>query len=385
MAPVESATVVKRLVPWLALGAIALTAHTAWNLQRLRRPHAPNSDIDEHVHVLIPARDEEGHLAATIDSVRAQRGVPNLSIHVLDDGSTDGTAAIAQRAAETDPRVHSDIGANEDPPPGWLGKNFACARLAEGVTTSGVRSDVLVFLDADVTLEPDALAALIAELRAGGFDLIAPYPRQIAVGWLERLVQPLLVWSWVTTIPLGIAEQRQWASMSAANGQLLVFDAGAYQSIGGHSAVRGDVIEDVELMREIRKSGMRAVTVDGSHLAQCRMYESPTDLIDGYTKSVWRAFGGIAGSIGVNYALTGLYIVPAGAMIFGRGSIRGWGTLGYAAGVLGRVLVAQRTGERAWPDSLAHPVSVLAFATINKLSWWRHFSGTTRWKGRPVT
>lgn len=375
---------VKRLVPWLALGAVALTAHTAWNLHRLRRPSTPSSEIDEYVDVLIPARDEEVHLAATIDSVRAQRGVPKLNIHVLDDGSTDGTAAIARRAAESDPRVHVTIGANDAPPPGWLGKNYACSRLAEGVNTSAARSDVLVFLDADVTLEPDALAALIAELRSGEFDLVAPYPRQIAVGWLERLVQPLLVWSWVTTIPLGVAEERQWASMSAANGQLLVFDASAYQLIGGHGAVRGEVIEDVALMRKIRTSGLRAVTVDGSHLAQCRMYESPSDLIDGYTKSVWLAFGGIFGSFGVNYALSGLYILPAAAMIFGRGSTRAWGTLGYAAGVLGRVLVAQRTGERAWPDALAHPVSILAFATINKLSWWRHLTGTNHWKGRPI-
>lgn len=380
MAAVEPASVVRKLLPWLALGAAALTVHTAWNLRHLRRPTAADSPISEKVAVLIPARDEESHIGPTLDSVRAQECLDQLEVHVLDDGSRDATAHIAQTHAESDSRVHVQRRPDETPPPGWLGKNYACARLGDSVD-----ADILVFVDADVRLEPLAIASLVGELRSGGYDLVAPYPRQEARGRLERLVQPLLVWSWATTVPLRVAEDRQWASMSVANGQLLVFDARSYRAIGGHEAVRGDVIEDVALMREVRKAGLRAVTVDGSALATCRMYESSTDLIDGYTKSAWRAFGSPVGSMVVNSMLVGLYVVPALAVVAGRGSARTWGALGYTAGVTGRVLVARRTGERIWPDVLAHPLSISAFAFINGLSWWRHVNGTTQWKGRKIS
>lgn len=371
---------VRKLVPWLAVGAAAFTVHTAWNLRHLRRSAAANTPVREKVAVLIPARDEESNLGSTLDSVCAQERVDRLEIHVLDDGSRDGTARIAQLHADADSRVQVHRRPDEAPPPGWLGKNYACARLADSVD-----ADVLVFVDADVRLAPAAIASMVHELRSGDFDLVAPYPRQEAAGPLERLVQPLLVWSWATTVPLRIAEDRQWASMSVANGQLLVFDARSYRAIGGHESVRGDVIEDVALMREMRRAGLRAVTIDGSTVATCRMYESSTDLIDGYTKSAWRAFGGPVGSAAVNLLLIALYVVPPLAVLTGRGSVRIWGAFGYASGVTGRVLVARRTGERIWPDALAHPLSISAFALINALSWWRHANGTTQWKGRRLS
>jgi len=373
--------VVKRVIPWLALGAVALSVHTAWNVRQLRRPNPPDHDVAEKIAVLIPARDEQDHIAATIQSAQNQDHVGALQIHVLDDGSHDATCEIAQSLAELDPRIHIHQQPDQDPPAGWLGKNYACAQLA---SLADQDSTVFVFLDADVVLEPHAVSTLAHELRSGDFQLVAPYPRQTADGLLERLIQPLLVWSWATTVPLAIAERRQWASMSVANGQLMAFDVDGYRSIGGHATVRGEVIEDVALMRQVRQAGLRAATIDGSHLATCRMYSSTRDLVDGYTKSAWNAFGGVAGSIAVNSTLVGLYVVPALAALFGSGRNRRWGLVGYTAGVAGRILVARRTGERALPDALAHPGSVLAFVMINGASWWRHLSGTTQWKGRAI-
>lgn len=368
------------ILPVLAVGAVALTAHTAWNLRKLRRPRPGDRIIDERVTVAIPARNEEDSLSEAIASVQRQRGVSDLTISVLDDGSTDHTAAIADRAAADDPRIRVTHAPDEDPPAGWLGKNYACARLAEAAPDASV----LVFMDADVVLEPDAINALIHELRSDDTTLIAPYPRQLARTWLERLVQPLLAWSWMTTVPLGVAEQRQWASMSVANGQLMVFDADSYRRLGGHESVRGEVIEDVALMRTVRQAGERALTVDGSELASCRMYSSANDLIEGYTKSAWAAFGGIAGSLIANGLLIGIYVAPAIAMVGGRGSTRIWGLVGYVSGIGGRVIVARDRGERTFPDALAHPASIVAFVAINASSWWRHLRGSTQWKGRRI-
>lgn len=359
--------------------AVGIAAHTIVNLRLLRRPDPQAPDVRERVNVLIPARNEERHIAHTVRSVLTQIGVPNMSVTVLDDGSTDGTAD--ELAQIEDDRLTVLQAADEPAPVGWLGKPWACKRLAQAAD-----GDTLVFIDADVLLEPTAIRAGIETLRMNEFALVAPYPRQLAVSWLERLVQPLVTWSWVATMPLRWAETSLRPSLSAANGQLLFFDATAYHSIGGHIAVASEVLEDIALMRSLKRAGYRTATVDGSQMASCRMYEGTQKVIDGYTKSLWDAFNGPVGTIGVNALLLLSGTVPYAALILARRrSTRVIGAIGYVAGVTSRMAVAARTGERMIPDALAHPKSVVAFTTLNVLSWWRHLRGTNTWKGRPVT
>jgi hypothetical protein len=361
--------------------ACAIAVHTAVNLRLLRSPAADAPEVTEPVTVLIPARDEAGHIAATVLSARAQTGVPDLTVIVLDDGSVDDTADIVEALAALDPRLVLIRGGDESPPPGWLGKPWACARLAAQATGS-----VLVFVDADVVLRPHAVRALVTMLREQGLALVAPYPFQAAEGWLERLVQPLVTWSWAATMPVRWGESSFRPSLSAANGQLLGIDADAYSAIGGHGAVRHEVIEDVALMRAMKTGRRHAATVDGSHLAECRMYEGTEAVVDGYAKSLWSAFNGPAGSVAVTALLVTAFVVPAVAAVAAPSRrTRATGLVGYAAGVASRALVARRTGERVVPDALAQPASITAFAALNAVSWARHARGTNTWKGRPVT
>jgi len=376
-----AAVVARRASPTVLAGttlAVGLAAHTAVNLRLLRRP-APAARVTERVSVLVPARNEARQLATTLAGILASTGVDDLQVLVLDDGSTDGTGEVAR--AIPDRRLTVLDGGPGEPPPGWLGKPWACQRLAEHATGS-----VLVFVDADVQLAPNALAATVQAMRAGRFSLVSPYPRQLAESALERLVQPLVTWSWVATLPLGWAERSLRPSLSAANGQLLAIDAQAYRAIDGHAAVAGEVLEDIAMMRAVKKSGRTAATLDGSQIARCRMYEGGGAVVDGYAKSLWDAFGGPAGSIATNALLGVAYLVPAAGMAAGRNPrTRAVGALGYAAGVASRAMVARRTGERALPDALAHPVSIAAFSTLNLVSWWRQLRGTNRWKGRKVS
>lgn len=369
------------LVRAASLVALGLTAHTAYNLTRLRSLPATAPDVAESVSILIPARNEARNVEQTVRDALGQTGIEKLQVVVLDDGSTDGTGAILD--AIHDPRLTVIHAPDDSPPDGWLGKPWACARLAEHASGS-----VLVFLDADVRLEPGAVAGGIHLLRSLGLDLVAPYPRIDAPTPLQRLVQPLVPWSWATTVPLGWAEVSQWSSLSAANGQFLVFDAGAYHRIDGHAAVSAEVLEDIALMRAIRTAGGRAITADGSGVASCRMYATDQEMIDGYTKSLWDAFGSLAGSVIATSFLVCTYTLPAVGLVSRDARTRRWGALGYTAGVIGRELVARRTGEpcvtRGAPDPLAHPVSIAAFAFLTGLSWKRRRAGTTQWKGRPV-
>lgn len=354
--------------------AVVLTAHTAVNLRRLRRLQ-PNPDpVTEKVSVLVPARDEAHRIAPTVRSLLAQQRLSDVEILVLDDGSQDATAEVVTQTAAGDPRLQLLPG--RPLPPGWLGKPHACHQLAEAATGS-----VLCFIDADVTLEPDAVASAVGLLRESGLDAISPYPRQLADGLGPRLVQPLIEWSWLTTLPLGVAERSRRPSLSAATGQFFVVDAASYRSAGGHRAVAAEVLDDIALLRAVKRAGGSGVAVDGSQLASCRMYDSWSQLHEGYTKSLWTAFGSPAGSAGVVGLLGLAYVVPVVAALV-TGSRVAW--LGYAAGVLGRVMVARTTGQPVLPDVLAHPVSITVFGALVADSWRLRRRGTLTWKGRSL-
>ena len=346
--------------------AAAGTVHAAVNAALLRRPDPAARPGPERVSVLVPVRDEAARVRDCLAAVLAQDGV--AEVLVLDDGSTDGTGGIARAMGVR-------VLAGRPLPPGWLGKPHACQQLADAADPT---SDVLVFVDADVRLRPGAVVGAVGML--GRLDLVCPYPRQVAGTAAERLVQPLLQWSWLTFLPLRLAERSARPSLAAANGQLLVVRRAAYDRAGGHAAVRAEVVEDVALLRAVKRAGGRGGVADGTALADCRMYGGWPALRDGYTKSLWSAFGSPAGAVAVAALLALGYLVPPLAALLGSKT----GLAGYAAGVTGRVLTARRTGSRAWPDALAHPVSVAAFGWLTARSVRGRHAGTLAWKGRPL-
>jgi hypothetical protein len=345
--------------------AAAGAVHAAVNAALLRRP-SPDAGRGARVSVLIPMRDEAHQVRDCLAAVLAQDGV--AEVLVLDDGSADGTGELARSMGV---RVLT----GKPLPPGWLGKPYACQQLADAADPA---SDVLVFLDADVRLKPGAIAATAGFLRT--LELASPYPRQVAVTPAERLVQPLLQWSWLTFLPLRVAERSPRGSLSAANGQLLAVRRAAYERAGGHAAVRAEVIEDLALVRAVKRTGGRGGVTDGTALADCRMYDGWASLRDGYTKSLWSAFGSPAGGAAVAGLMALAYLVPPLAALAGSRL----GLAGYAAGVTGRVVAGRRTGGRVWPDAFAHPVSVALFAGLTARSLNRHSSGSLSWKGRPL-
>ncbi|MGY1747960.1 glycosyltransferase [Modestobacter sp. SYSU DS0511] len=350
------------------LGAV----HAAVNTRLLRRPPAVPPPVARRVTVVLPVRDEADQVADCLAAVLDQRGVPELAVVVVDDGSTDGTA----EQVPADDRV--TVLRATPPAPGWLGKPNACA---QGAAAAG-DADVLVFLDADVRLMPDAVAAAVALLDDAWLDLVSPWPRQLAGSAAERLVQPLQQWLWATLLPLRAAERSGRPSLAAANGQFLVVRRAAYDRAGGHAAVRGEVIEDVALLRAVKAAGGRGVVVDGSTLAACRMYRGWPEVRAGYAKSLWSAVGGRPAAAGAAaVGLTAVWLVPPLAALTGSRA----GAVGYAAGVAGRAVVAARTGSRAWPDALAHPLSIALLDVLVARSLIERRRGTLQWRGRPVT
>ncbi|MVU82161.1 glycosyltransferase [Nocardia sp. ET3-3] len=366
--------------------AVAVLGAAVALANRLSAPRLrpADQDITEPVTVLIPARDEADRLPALIADLRAQHGLSDLGVLILDDGSTDGTADAALAAIGDDERFflsRNDI----DPPPGWTGKTAACARL--GALASG--EDVLIFLDADTRLAPGALAAAVRELRSTGAALVCPWPRQLAESAAERLVQPLLGWSWAATLPVALANRTLRPSMAVACGQFLVFDAAAYRAIGGHAAVADSVTEDLAIARELRRSGRHTTLVVAGTLAETRMYRNTTELTEGYTRWLWSAYGGPAGSIAVGSAAALAFWAPPLAALCGRGRLRRVGLLGYGAGVAARLLArSTETGGRPTRAdivaALAHPLSVAAYLVLSARSHRAYRDNRLRWKRRAL-
>ncbi|WP_433302607.1 glycosyltransferase [Actinoplanes sp. CA-030573] len=359
------------LLPWLAL-----TAHTAVNALLLRRLSATGR-TDEKIAVLLPLRNEADRVTPCLEALLAQRGVPHLTIYVLDDGSTDGTAEVVRSVAGDKVRLLT----GEPLPPGRLGKPHACDQLARAAGDA----DLLSFVDADVVLEPHALAAAATLLRRYDLTLLSPYPRITGTG---RLVQPLLQWSWLTFLPLRAMERSPRPSLAAAGGQWLMADRPGYLASGGHAGVDTEVLEDIALARQVKRAGGRIALADASGQATCRMYTSWRDLTAGYTKSLWASFGSGPAAALVVVLLLLLYALPPVAAVVlcftGPRLLAAVAAVAYLLGVAGRAIAAAATGGPRWPDPLAQPASIAAFAWLVARSFRLRSQGRLAWRGRSL-
>jgi glycosyltransferase involved in cell wall biosynthesis len=351
--------------------SLLLTAHTYLNQFRLIRPHPKL--ISHRVAILIPARNEELAIESAVLSALGQQSLESFVVVVLDDDSSDTT--LAKITAITDQRLQVISGA-ADLPSNWLGKNWACHRLAQSAP-----ADYFVFVDSDVVLEPFAVASAILAMNEHSLDLVSPYPKQLTSSLLAKLVQPLLQWSWLTTVPLGITKRTSRGSLAVANGQFLVCKSQAYVASGGHEAIKDQVLDDIELLRAFYKKGFKGCVIDGSALATCQMYRTDKQLIAGYSKSLWKAFGGILGSLAINAFFIFVYVFPLYGFFSNHS---GLATLGLLAGILGRVISARVTRSRIFPEALLHPLSIIIFLWLNIVSWSRHLRGVNTWKARDL-
>ena len=313
--------------------------------------------------LLIPARDESRRLPAALAGFGAQ---DVAEIVVLDDQSSDDTATIVGRAAEADPRVRLVRGT--PPPPGWVGKSWACWQLA-----AAARGDILLFCDADVLLAPGAVDACWAQMCGQRAEVFSAFPRQRTVTLGERLLVPLIDDVLLAFLPHRLLRMPV-PSAATANGQLLMFRRGAYDALGGHAAVAGDLAEDLALARRTRRAGLTLGLALGGDLASARMYAGYRDSVRGFGRNLRVAHGGHDGALAVTAAWHLLaYTMPW--LAWRRA--RAW-RVAAILGLAQRVLVNAKTGRGAPGEALLVPVTPLAALPVYALAFRRY----TRWKGR---
>ncbi len=246
------------------------------NLRRYRAPRTGDASA-ARVAVLIPARDEERNIAECVESVLASVGV-SVAVLVLDDASRDRTGEIVRAIAVRDARV--SLVQTQALPAGWNGKQRACWLLAQEADTP-----LMLFLDADVRLAPDAIARCVAEMQATGVALLSGFPRQITVGWMEKMLLPLIHFVLLGFLPMGKMRGTTNAAYSAGCGQFFLAEREAYFASGGHAAVRETRHDGLRLPQAFRKHGYRTDIVDLTELAAVRMYESASAVWMGLAKN----------------------------------------------------------------------------------------------------
>lgn len=267
------------LVTWLI--ARAAGQYRAYELLRptVLSARAPSVDV------VVPARNEAEAITGCLAGLAAQ-DYPGgrLAVIVVDDGSTDATAALARQHAADDPRI-AVIEAGTLPP-GWTGKTHACW---EGAAQG--RGEWLCFIDADTTARPELLRSAVACARQRGIDLLSLEPKQELVGAWERLILP------AGMCTLGFAGDLRRTGDPAyaaapANGQFMLLRRSVYERVGGHRAVRDAVAEDSALAARVKAAGGRVAVMDGARLIGVRMYRSLPQLWEGLAKNVTQTFGG---------------------------------------------------------------------------------------------
>jgi len=299
-------------LPWLVPFAVIP------RLAKLR-PNLSDSPTasDGLVSVIIPARNERAVIETVVTSVLASAYRP-IEVLVVDDRSTDDTAARVGELARRDPRLR--LIAGEELPPGWYGKPWACL---QGYRAA--RGDLLLFTDADTRHTPELLGRAVGALRETGADLLTIAPRQRCETFWERIVMPQ-IWLLlgVRYHPARVNHSRRPRDV-IANGQFILMSRASYEAVGTHEAVRGDVAEDLALAQAVVGRGGRLHFAFAERLMETRMYQGLGALIEGWSKNVYlggrRSFPEepvLRALVPVMLALAfGFWLAPASALVFG--------------------------------------------------------------------
>jgi len=339
-----------------------------FNAITIIRPRAQGSQ-NLSFSILVPCRDEAENVSELVVTLSALDH-PRIEVIFIDDNSTDETGELLREAITN--RPHMKVISAAPLPGEWMGKPWA---LSQGL--SQATHDYIVTVDANVRLEPDALSAMDSVLQRTGSDFLSPYPSQSAVTMSERLVQPLLQWTWMTTVPLRLAMRSSRPSLAVANGQFLIVKKSALIAVGGFAAIQSSVLDDIDLARALIRRGFRGGVCDGSKIASTRMYSSFSEIRAGYGKSMSTGFGGIFGSLVVAAVMAISGFLPFIYSFFGS-------TMATAALLLvvtSRV-VSSISSRSLIIDSLLHPISTIVF--IYLLIYSNFFHSKIMWKGRSI-
>jgi glycosyltransferase involved in cell wall biosynthesis len=261
-------------------------------------------------------------------------------------------------------------------PSGWVGKNYAVSLGAAWAT-----GDWLLFTDADGVHLPGSTARALADAAATGAGLVSYSPEQEMHTWWEHALIPFIYTRLSQKFPFDDVNNPA-SPAAAANGQYLLIRREDYARIGGHTAVAGEVLEDVALARLAKQAGVRLHFASGLGIIRVRMYRTFRSMWEGWAKNLFPLMGGESRSIGrelrgvvpwiplLLLLLTPLHLI--------------WGVLGVALLAGRHAAYAATLRRNRFPAALAlyYIPAVALYAAVLLSSEWRYAHGSVSWKGR---
>ena len=327
---------------------------------------------EDTVSAIVPARNEEANIARVVRSLARQPEI--MQILVVDDQSSDGTASVLAGLAAEEPRLRVIEGGAL--PAGWVGKNHAA-----WVGAQQAIGNWLLFTDADAVHLPGSTAAALATAEETGAALISYSPAQEMHTWWERALIPFVFCRLSQLYSYGAVNDPE-SPAAAANGQYLMIRRDAYDAIGGHAAVCGEVLEDVALARLVKVAGFGLHFAPGEQIARVRMYTSFRAMWEGWSKNLFP----LVTLSGQKITREMIVVIPWFALLF-----LALTPLHLALGALGLVLLAGRFASygamlrrNRFPVSgvLYYLIGVALYIAALMASDLDYSRGKVVWKGR---
>jgi hopene-associated glycosyltransferase HpnB len=342
------------------------------------------------VAAVIPARNEAGMLPATLPTLLAQDYPGALTVILVDDCSSDGTAEVADSLGrETGPNGRDlRVVEGAPPPPGWAGKVWA---MAQGLQAAGTGPEYVLFTDADIAWDPGALRGLVAAAQGDDRDLVSQMALlRTATAW-ERVIVPAFVYFFAQLYPFPRVNAPGSRTAAAAGGCMLVRRE-ALERSGGLAPVSGARIDDVALGRLIKRQRGRTWLGLSTRVASVRPYPRLASLWHMVARSAYIQLNYspalLAGTIA---GLLFLYALPPAGAIAGlaAGAATAPAALAAGAGLAGWALMSLsylpmlRLYRLSPLRAPALPLIALLYAAMTVDSARRHYAGRgAEWKGR---
>lgn len=338
------------------------------------------------VAIIVPARDEAEVLPSSLPSLLAQDYPGAAEVVLVDDGSTDGTAALARRLALAQPGLPLTVLSPGEPAAGWTGKLWALRHGIAHARSAPVPPDYLLLTDADIAHEPDSLRELVAAATSADLDLVSQMARLRAVSVWERLIVPAFVYFFAQLYPFRWIN-RPAARTAAAAGGCVLLRTGAAVRAGVPESIRQAVIDDVSLARAVQDSGGRIWLGLAERVDSVRPYASLADLWRMVSRSAYAQLRHrpalLAGTVA---GLVLVYLVPPAALLAGLAADRpGVAWAGGLAWLLMTGTYLPMLRHYRQPLALAPllPLTALLYLLMTVDSAVQHYRGRgAAWKGR---